>query len=229
MNNYSDRLLNSAKKMHEKRYSSFVVCHNQQSYDYFRINNSHLDLSDFKFIQVGHQPRINSDVIYALDYQDNIEQHKTLLAFTAWYLIAKNNLCETKFVGIFEYDVKFLENPNIFKFDKMSIYGFLQRKLPDAMYLDCVPGYLNLLDAEDLNNAIKQPYWNATSNFIMPIDFLKMFVDWFMCMIPDILSHRNHSHYHERDVNVYAANKGYQNKTLPILQHAQLNSHKQPL
>lgn len=209
--------------------TNYIVSHDIISYDYFYKNNGEY-IGKVENILVGTRQKYSlmdeRNFLGAAAMHINIEHYPSLLTFTAWYLLAKNDICETDFIGIFEYDVKFLSLPEI-ELKEDTIYGFIQRPLPDpnGLYLDATPQFRNLLPKDKIQIAQNQPYWNATSNFIVHKNFLIKFVDWYMGFIPNILQYYNHAHYHERAINYFAANEGYKNETLPILQHAQLNSH----
>jgi len=212
-----------------KTLTNYIVFHNQESLDLFQNKNNDLKLSEFNYIGVGdinslifNHGTINpyKNLYLANKYDSNIENIPSLLTFTAWYLIAKNNICKTEFVGIFEYDVKF-NKPGAIELDYNTIYGINKRPLPDSMFLKSLPLLNSLMQFDER----KIKYWNSTSNFIMPMEFLKKFVDWYMELVPQILHEHNHPHYHERAVNIFAANNGYNNETIEGIEHLQLNSH----
>lgn len=205
--------------------TNFVVFHNQESLDYFRANNPGFEC---EFILVGQNPpEIKGLDKYhiAANLPRNLEHLPSLLTFTAWYAISKNQLYDKYFVGIYEYDVKFTGKIPEDELWEDCISGFIKRNLPDKLFLDVCPGIKNILGI----NSFNQPFWNATSNFIMSYKFLTQFVNWYICLVPEILKYHNHSHFHERMINIFAYEYGYFNKNLPILEHAQLNSHKQSL
>ena len=206
--------------------TNYIIFHDKESLKIFIVNNPHFDTNVFKFICVGNPASYDGcEIIRASDYENNIEHYPSLLAFTAWYLIAKNNICKTEFVGMFEYDVVFKNYNGIGISSLNPIFGFNQRKLPDSMYLNCLPEFKKLLAPAELKIANDQPFWNTTSNFIMPMEFLTQFVDWYMQFVPRILELDKHSHFHERAVNVFAANEGYENITIDLIEHKQLCSH----
>ena len=204
--------------------TNYIVFHDNESLTYFIENNQDL-MSIFEFINVGlniSPLEVNpSSYIKAYSWLDNIELHKSLLTFTAWYLLAKNDICRTDYIGIYEYNVKFLSDPNEIELNKNTIYGFNKRELPDHLYLDGLPNLKRIMKDE----LTPQTYWNATSNFIMHKDFLIKFVDWYMKFVPEILEYRNHSHFHERAINIFASKHKYKNKFVPLLEHFQLCSH----
>ena len=203
-----------------------IIFHSKQSYNTFQNNNLNIDKTLFKYILVGGQ-KISSDfdkIIKARELSDNIEGYNTLLTFTAWYALVKNNLIENDFIGLFEYDVIFKQLPTNELKDN-TIYGIIKRNLPDTMFLDCMPSFKSLLTIEQINKANSNPFWLPTTNFILPKEFLINFVDWYLQFISEILKYKNHAHYHERAINVFAAISGYNLEYMPIATHIENGSH----
>ena len=98
--------------------------------------------------------------------------------------------------------------------------------MPDKLFLDIIPEFKYLLLPELIKNAEKLPFWSITSNLIMPKQFLIDFVDWYMQFIPYILHMSNCAHFHERAINVFAANNGYKIEIIPnFVVHLNQNSH----
>jgi len=213
--------------------SVFIVYHDKASFDLFQENNKHIDTSKLKYILVGDWDGVgeiaHDNHIVAASLPNNLEKYKTLLAFTAWWGLTKNNLINTPYVGIFEYDVIFKKD--IFELeeylDQDSIIGFCPRQVKDdAMYLDLLPKFCELLEANHVVNAKAEPLWNASSNMIMPKWFTYGFVSWYINLMPELIKLPGHSHYHERAVNVFASNfdMKYTFKS-EYLKHKQLMSH----
>lgn len=225
-----------------KTISYYIVIHNLESKKKFlELNKNSPILDQFVFLLVGCNDfpdvfRIkDANINICLGaFPDNIEHHKTLLTFTAWYALIKNDLTYTDHVGIFEYDTE-INFGNFFAQDKRgnsylkkdTIIGFNPRKIVgDPMFLDPVPGLVDLLPDKWIAKMMKQDGWNSTSNLIMPVKFLKEFVKWYEKMIPEILLHPKHSHYHERCVSIYAINNGYKSLYFPeLIRHLQQKSH----
>ena len=207
--------------------TNYIIFHDQKSFDYFsEINPSYKDEVSYIFVGEDKVFTING-VINPYFAKHNIEHYPSLLTFTAWYLLAKNDICKTDYIGLFEYDVEFLSNPNDIELSKDTIYGSMARNLPDknGLYLESVPQFAKLLTSKEIEIARKQPFWNATSNFIVHKEFLIKFVDWYMQFIPEILGLKKHSHFHERAINVFAANNGYKNEYIQLINHYQVCSH----
>jgi len=212
--------------------TNYIIFHDRKSIELFYINNDKLDRTNFRWILVGDNDETGfidyeGKVILATFKPENIEHYPSLLTFTAWYLLAKNDICKTDYIGLFEYDVEFLSNPNDIKLSQDTIYGFNKRELPDknGLYIHAVPEFHRLLSNKEIETANKQPFWNATSNFIIHKEFLIKFVDWYMQFIPEILGLKKHSHFHERAINIFAANNGYKNAYCALIKHHQLCSH----
>lgn len=217
--------------------TNYIIIHDQFSLNWFIQYNPDI-WHKFEFILVGNKDYKDNFLIlskdkldkfkfhFAKDYPDNIEDKLKLLAFTAWYLIVNNDICQTPYVGLFEYDVIFSQYPD-FKPEKNTIYGFCKRMLPDEMYLKAVPELRKLLYQDDIYMAENHEYWNAGSNFIMSKNFLFDFTAWYLNFVIDydLLSHRLISHYHERLVNFYAVTNEVNNISLDILTHKELLSH----
>ena len=217
--------------------TNYIIIHDQDSLDWFIQHNPDI-WHKFEFILVGNKDYKNNFLILsedksgrfkfhvAKDYPNNIENQSKLLAFTAWYLIANNDICKTEYVGLFEYDVIFNEYPDFIP-EENTIYGFCRRELPDEMYLKAVPDLRKLLYQDELHIAENLYGWNASSNFIISKEFLIEFVLWYYDFIIDydLLSHKLVSHYQERLVNFYAAICEYGNVSIDILTHKELLSH----
>lgn len=210
----------------------FIVCHNQQSLELFKENNKHIDISKFKFILVGNWEGVGEEFkeehIVASFLPDNIERFEKLLTFTAWYALTRNNLIKSDYVGIFEYDCIFKDD--IFKLkgelEKNCIIGFNPRVTNEHLYLNIIPEFCNLLSKGEIKKAKKNNYWNATTNMILPINFLEGFVSWYLEYVIKILKYTKVSHYHERAVNVLAANMDIDYKFFQsYVEHKQLMSH----
>jgi hypothetical protein len=218
--------------------SIYIVCHDKASYELFRENNRDIDISKFKFILVGDYDWVgesfteDSNNIVASFLPDNIEKHKTLLTFTAWYSLIKNDLIKTKYVGVFEYDCVFKKD--IFELekdlDRNKLIGFYPVSTT-CLYLDLIPEFCKLLPKEYIEIAKKEKLWIASANMILPVWFMATFVYWYSKFIPQILQYPKHPHFHERAVNILAAEEGmisvseiyYEQR---YLIHQELRSHK---
>ena len=211
--------------------SIYIVCHDEASYNHFCSNNP--DIKDkVIFLFVGKPHIIRGEGLYLDSFTNNIEKHKTLLTFTAWYALVKNNLVKSKFVGIFEYDT--ILKPEILSLsdgqlkDDHSVIGFAPRPTNEKIYLDAVNGLVEVLPSIYIVNAYAgSAVWSASTNMIMPKWFLTDFVNWYDGYWRETLKYPNHPHFHERAVNVYAATIGMQYKFFPEwVRHEEKRSHR---
>ena len=218
----------------------FVVCHSIEAYANFLDLNGLTGVKEEKitYLFVGEwandQPlkynKRNENIVVCCKLPDNIEQHKSLLTFTAWYAIIKNNLFDfNDFVGIFEYDCLFKNNVQDLesKCEINSLIGFSPRPTNENLYLPAISNFLELLAPKELQNAKSCSVWNASTNCIISVSFLDLFVRWYMTFIPEILTYKNHPHFHERAVNICAANMNLDYKFFPqYIKHFESRSHK---
>lgn len=213
----------------------YIVYHDQESFELFQKNNEHIDTSRFKFILVGDYNQVggynHDNHIISSFLPDNIERFESLLTYTAWYSLCKNDLIKTDYVGIFEYDCIFKNDIfNIEKFLKEdSFIGFDPKMTSSRLYLDLIPEFCSLISENELSIAKQKGIWNATTNVVLPTNFLKNFVDWYKQFIPEILQYLKHSHFHERAVNIYAANSNVNYSFFSYTEHKRLNSHNNKL
>lgn len=209
----------------------YVVCHDLDSYEYFKRINPNIH-HQFIVILVGEYyglPKgFPSNTIVANTCKNNIEYRPTLLTFTAWYVLVFNDLIKTDYVGIFEYDCRISEK--VFTLNhKMtinSIICFKRRELPDHLFLDYIPEFTDLLNSNLIDIATKQEYWYPTSNCIMSRQFITGFVMWYKRFVSKIIDIPNHPHIHERAISIYAYWKNYDIIYVPEhLRHYQKCSH----
>lgn len=202
---------------------------------------------DFLSILVGENPEITSfedrrrmmAISMPALWNDNIENMPSLLAFTGWYHLAKNifKTYKNSYVGIFEYDVEIKKN--IWELDQYTngnrIICFESKPTLHPIFLQDVAGLYEAtkevykLDMKYFENIMYQNLdhqWGITSNCIMPVEFLKGFVDWYMKLVPHILKYDNHPHFHERAIKLYAILHNHEIIYKPdYLVHLQSNSH----
>lgn len=223
-----------------KKLTLYSVCHDSDSLKILHNLNNSSPIYKELIVLIAGKNRMSSDFnaqhtkgvksameLCHINY--HIENFKSLLTFTAWWAIVNNpSLLKTPYVGIFEYDTQLLFDKQIEKILKpKTIIGFNPRKVNgDPMYLNPVPGLTINLPDEWVGKALMQEGWNATTNLIMPKEFLIDFVEWYWDIIPKLLLKENHPHFHERAINIFAVNNGWNFEYYPQLtKHFQLKSH----
>lgn len=232
----------------EREIEVFIVVHDQEIIVKFEEGNIFKDLFPiYRYIFVGSKDvskiKDLKNIIIARNCTDNIERYRYLVAFTAWYLIVKNNLATTKYVSILEYDTvignDFLQKTNSSLCDN-----------PNAI-INYVPLPIenNLLDhagSRLLRKAIQKVYeiemdkliheysektgdmlWPATSNISLSIETLTDFVDWFVPISNKIKRKKYCGHAFERAVKVFSIIRSHPVIYIRgVLKHQQLDSHR---
>jgi len=169
------------------------------------------------------------DVIIVRDLQDNIEYEKSLLTFTAWYAIIKNDLFkDDEHLCLLEYDVKLSENfketlSSLKHLDVISFIKGFEAEYKNDINTDILYKFI-ISKGEKLYNITD---WYSTTNHCIKRTILKDFVDWYY---PDYLQIKNaHSKklafYHERLFYYYIQLKNLKNVYMEGLEHFQSNSH----
>lgn len=236
----------------DKNIHIFIVAHNQELIVDFhhKINREFLSGVQYYYILVGENP----DTSYLRKFKEvdertftpyldanNIEKYRNLLTYTAWYYIANSNVFnfdQSDYIGIFEYDVSINRNMvNLTQYlEPDKLLSFIPMMMNDKVFLSSTPGLIKSIDKVfdvDIKNIINKYYsenkdelWGATTNHIMPFNFLCNFVDWYFKLIPEIFSYENYPHFHERAIKIYEILAGYSNHYMPeYLTHEQRNSH----
>jgi len=212
-----------------------LVCHNMEIINSIfsnSINNNfHIlfvgnnDISD----EFANHPRIT----IARNLENNIENDKDLLTFTAWYAIVKNNLfTEYTYLCILEYDVKLephfetqlVKTCNLNNYD---IISFL--KIHNCFKLDIKENIIKYFLAKKGLPINFPNLWFPTTNHCLKRCHLEKFVDWYYpdCLEIKKLDPSNISWYHERLFNIFVFLNSFQTFFLEnCLFHQMLNSHK---
>lgn len=213
----------------------YIICHDRASYEWFVENNRNVSNFDkYKYVLVGNHSEVPDympkGTIVPNLLKKNIENYPTLLTYTAWYALLFNCKARSKYIGLFEYDIVIYRD--LFELKKEMDYrtfgGFFRYPTKSPLYLDSIPEFCELIPEKHLNRAKNEyEFWNATTNCILPIAFLDMFVVWYKQFVPKILSIKNHPHIHERAVNLYAATNSMKYKFFDgYMIHKQFKSHK---
>ncbi len=107
---------------------TFIFVHDQDIVLEFESSNKLSNLYKYKYVFLGNRPidKIGylSNLIIARNYEDNIEQYPLFTSYTGWYCLWKNNLINTKYINLFEYDT--ILNKNIDQFVELDSLLFFQ-------------------------------------------------------------------------------------------------------
>jgi hypothetical protein len=225
----------------------FIVAHDPLIIEQLEAAQHFSTLPNYRYILVGSSDRYASSdfrppakCIVAQLLPCNIEEHKNLLTYTAWYAIAKNRLANTKFVSILEYDVDVDRDFHARTIQALQeghrIAGYVPFTLTHPQYLYATTWFSDSLqqvydiDAEALVDRHLSgggaDLWTATTNLSMRLDDLEDFVDWFLPLSRIFRHDPVGAHVHERTVPIYCMIRGIENFYLrELLQHYQRLSH----
>ena len=110
---------------------TFITVHDQDIILKNEESQKYSDLSKYRYVFVGNNDTSKithlKNVIFAKSYEDNIEHLNYFVDFTSWYLIIKNNLIETDFISLIQYDTDItstFENGTIESLNLNSILGY---------------------------------------------------------------------------------------------------------
>lgn len=171
---------------------------------------------------------------------DNIEKHKHLLSFTAWYAVARNRLARTRFVSFVEYDVEIAPDFHQRSLEALRqrrrIVGYVPWSLSHPRYLYGTHWFPDALaevyrlNAEALIDrhlrAGGADLWTATTNLAMSLADLYDFVDWFLPLTRVFRHDPVGGHVHERMIPIYCILNDIEICSLPaLLTHHQKASH----
>jgi hypothetical protein len=222
--------------MKKKTTAVVFICHDTSSVNKIK---KYLSDEDTYVIYVGNnklqEHEFSPKIFIANSFTDNIENEYLLLTFTAWYLIAKNNLfIEYDYLCLFEYDVDFLVDDFVKTIQKECqnsghyIFGFCP--LNNYFKFDINWSVLeNFLKQKQLDYQYKSnSLWYTTTNYCLKRNIILEFVDWYYpaCLKIKNQDLSNFSYYHERLFWIFISTKNYcVGNQSHLLEHTQSKSH----
>ena len=227
----------------------FVTVHDQDIV-LLQESNRKYDCLDRKyryiFVGSGNTDKIHDvgNVVIARDLPENIEQHPSLVDFTAWYGLVKNSLIVSKYVILIQYDTVLTSDFLARSYSKIvtnpySIIGYVPFDMKDENFLanniGAEPLYEAVLDKYNINiydyfgkhiQSLDVALWPSSNNILLSSNLLKKFVNWFCPLIPIIIKYSGAGHAFERSIKLFSLLEGIENLYLEeVLDHYQLNSH----
>lgn len=225
---------------------TFIFVHDENIILDFIKHKKFSNLSHLKFVFLGSRDTSKienlENVIIARNYQDNIEDFPKLTSYTGWYLIWKNNLINSDYVNLFEYDVNVVENLesiilNRISENKTEIFGFIPHNIHEVSYLKHSPwsGYLvkslsekykiDILDY--ISHLPSDKKCSMTSNHTMSKKSFDEYMEWVNPLIDYIKLSPLSGHEVERSISVFYLLKNKPHEILlDTLKHFQFDSHK---
>jgi hypothetical protein len=230
-----------------KTISTFIFAHNQDIILNFKKINKFSELPNLKYVLVG-QNSYNlveniDDVIIAQKFENNIEEYPKFTSFTGWYLLWKNNLINTDYVNLFEYDINIKPNINSLftKIQKSNFdfVGYLPMRLQEPCYLidkvwtesmilSIQKNYLVNMNDFFKNHISKNPngHWSSTSNSTFSFESFNNYMSWFEKIFEDLKTFEYPGHAHERSISFFYFLNNLKVAIFPnFIEHFQLNSH----
>jgi hypothetical protein len=226
--------------------STYIFVHNQNIILDFLNKNRFLDFQNVNYVFLGNKKidKLNNlkNIIVARDLPHNIEHYPNLTSFTGWYALCKNNLINTEYVNLFEYDINY--HPNFVSKNQQLIEsaidaaGYLCLSVNNPYFLHPMftePFISELKKRENidihqtvqhLKNKNPNLQWPVTSNSTWKKDILFNYVNWFSEYIDTIGATSCAGHIAERSISFYYfINKINVALALNLIEHLQLNSH----
>lgn len=223
---------------------TFIFIHDQEILLDFKTKRKFNDIDNFKWVFLGSKPtdKIENldNLIIARDLPINIEQYPKLTSFTGWYALHKNGLLKSKYVNLFEYDIKYIPefsdiNKEMVK-TNVDFIGYFPISILDIVYIkesrysreliDSVKNKTNFDIIDLINNLPQNTKWSSSSNSTWRVDSLIKYLDWIIQFIDDIKESDFSGHIHERSISFFYFMENLNVKlTQGLMFHAQLNSH----
>lgn len=250
VNKFKDSL---PKKIEENcDLTTFVICHDE-SIIKSNIKSGKFDSLGkviFMFVGEGQFTDIENypNVIIVKDLKHNIEQYPSFTAFTAWYAIWKNKLCNTKYLNLLEYDVNLKENysfilkniisknPKLIGYFPLSMRNYHYIQNPNwvnsiflaisKVYKTDMNFYMNKFISELVKNNI-EPIWATTNNLCFEYQTFEKYMKWVNPLITYMKDDIYCGHNQERAVSFFCTLH-----RIPVtiyngkIEHVQADSHK---
>jgi hypothetical protein len=226
---------------------TFIFIHDQEIVLDFINKNKFKDFENFKWVFLGNKPydKIENidNLIIARNLEHNIEKYPKLTSFTGWYALCKNNLINSDYVNLFEYDINYVSefneiNKEILK-KNFDFIGYFPMSVSDVVYIKQQQYSIELIksvkektgfDIIEMINEIQKnnpnSLWSSSSNSTWKVSELNNYIEWFTEHLDNVVVSNFAGHIHERSLSFYYFMKNlkvFLAKNLMI--HVQLNSH----
>jgi hypothetical protein len=227
--------------------STYIFIHDENILLEFKEKNKFNEFDNLKYVFLGKKPcdKLSNmdDVIIARNLPNNIEEYPRLTSFTGWYALWKNNLIDTEYVNLFEYDISPIKNfvkiQEVYLNKNFDFIGYFPMPLVEPCYVkdrrwveEIIKSIKNVykIDIDDLINTLiktkKESFWTSTSNSTFKKDVFEQYMIWFDNLLNDLKNSPYPGHAHERSISFYYfTNKINHVVTNGYMDHLQLNSH----
>lgn len=225
--------------MYSKSVKTYIFCHDQ-NFILNSITNKRYKILDshyYVFLGFNNVEKVRNieNVIISRELNDNIEVDKRCLQYCGWYSLYKNNLLDSDYIRLIDYDVDILKLNNETNFDVKSGMG-----LDFNFYFDYGFG-----ESENFKNYIKNNYnittnklienyskkfnqkkWFSIGDVLIKVDIFKNFMEWFYKVYLLNKESKYFAHHFERYLTIYCLLNDiqYEIKNDEVI-HRQLKSH----
>jgi len=223
----------------------FIIAHNMNIINHYEDNKLMVNIPKYRYLLVGqHDIESTDKIIVCCKLPRNIEQHKEYLQFTAWKALVDNNLIETEYVTLLEYDVKLQSdmyqqiNQNILQHPEVCCFGFSSMSkmncfLTRDIFSDKLCEFIESKYKNGLTNFIKEsitfnPNWMVTSNICMKSGIFEEYVksNFFNQLLSYLNGNKYAGHHLERAITVFMSfNKHLYTVIQNIVTHYAVDSH----
>lgn len=223
---------------------TFIFIHDQKIILDFIEKKRFSEFEDLTWVFLGDGEIDNikhlSNLIHCRTLSENIENYKNLTSFTGWYALYKNNLINSTYVNLLEYDINYVEefidiNKEIIKKD-FDFIGYVTTPISDPNYIKftkfsdklvkSIYEKTNIDILKIINDMNPNSVWSSSSNSTWKTSTLINYMEWFNQFLDDIVESEYCGHMHERSISFYyIINKLSIFLTNNLIKHFQLNSH----
>jgi hypothetical protein len=222
---------------------TFIFVHDQKIILDFINSGKFKTLPNLKFLFLGggeiDKIKNIENVIISRELRYNIENYPKLTSFTGWYSIWKNNLSNSEYINLFEYDINISDNFNEIQNKKLvsnGIIGYIPFSPHHHNFIGHTPWIYELGGSiqkkyntnikEFLKKIPKDFICSMTSNHTFDSDTFEKYMKWMEPMIDDIKISNFSGHMTERSISLFYILNSVKNVIIPdILFHFQLDSH----
>lgn len=227
---------------------TYIFCHDQDLILGFEENKKFSNLHDYTYVFLGKRPvdKIShlDNIIVARDLPINLEEYPLFTSYTGWYVLWKNNLIDSQYVNMFEYDTMldpyFEQNHSKFYEANAEMIGYVPFPIGHFQFIQnrdwvehIIPSIKRKYNIdvdrfyEDVLRKNPQAMWSSTSNTTFRVDIFNEYMNWFEPLINDLKDTKTCGHAHERSISIFAHLKRKKLfLTQNLLKHLQLDSHK---
>jgi hypothetical protein len=218
---------------------TFILCHTQE----FVINSiqddKYRDFGDyyFVFMGMGQTDKIDgiNNVIICRNLPHNIEEQKNCLQYCGWYGLYHNNLIDTDYFRIIDYDIDIIEINNTTNHKVKSAIGFNY----DFYFLEGFGNNLKFIDT--INDYVKgdikkliydysikfnQNKWFSSIDVLIDKEIFFDFMEWFKPIYEKSKDEYYFGMFFERYLTIFLIIKNIEySVTENEINHKQLKSH----